>query len=416
MKNYLKSAHLLMLFLCSTLLFTSCSTDDEGMPEPVDVILPPIALDCDYFSEDRILENDPQRPVDYIITCYTNIQGSLKIEAGVVIAFENHAGMRVNLGNKLFEVRGTAEEPVIFTGTTQQNGFWRGLYFTEAHNLNNIIEHAVIEYAGSQSFTEMSPHYEGSLALRGVSGTPPQALTLNHVEISKGGSFGLDFSGIETNATVSVSNLLITENNGVAAKVTANMAHVFDNSSSYSGNASDFVNIVRAYYEIEDPRVWHNLNVPYLVDDRVHIKDGGHLTISAGSELYFQPEAYIQPYDGSTDAGRDLSLKILGTAANPVLLAAANGTNWGGLMFGFTQEDNIISHAIIENAKGDFPVGNITNSGAIYMHATPVLSVDNTIFRDIQNCVFYDYSTSPFENLSTTNLVFENVGEVFCEA
>tara|TARA_R110000850_G_scaffold150497_1_gene273317 strand:+ start:237277 stop:238548 length:1272 start_codon:yes stop_codon:yes gene_type:complete len=423
MKKHLKSTHLLAMILCSTLLFVSCSKDDDGMedvnedPDPVEEILPPIALDCDYFSEDRVLENDPQRPVDYIISCYASIEGSLKIEPGVVIAFENHAGMWVASENKLFDVRGTPTDPVIFTGTSQQNGFWRGLYFAEAHNLSNTIEHAVIEYAGSQPFTEMSPLYEGSLAIRGVSGTPPQALTLNHVEISKGGSFGLDFHRIETNATVMTSNLNITENNGVPAKVTVQMAHIFNNSSTYSGNASDFLNIVSDHYEIEDPRTWQNLDVPYLVDRRVHIRDGGHLTIEAGSELYFEPEAYLQPYDGSTDGGSDLSLQILGTADNPVLLTAANGTNWGGLFFGFTQQDNVISHAIIEYAKGDFPVGNIENSGAIYMHAAPVISVDNTLFRNIPNCVFYGYSGGdPFENLSTTNLTFENVGPELCEA
>ncbi|MEX2350111.1 MAG: hypothetical protein WD554_04475 [Flavobacteriaceae bacterium] len=418
MKNYLKSTHLLALFMCSTLLFVSCTTDDDNIndPDPIEELLPPIELACDYFSEDRVLENDPLRPVDYVISCYANVEGSLTVEPGVVIAFENHAGLYVNLDNKVFEIKGTASEPVILTGTSEQNGYWRGIYFTEAHNPNNIIEHTVIEYAGSQPFTEMSPIYEGSLAIRGVSGTPPQALTLNHVEISKGGSFGLDFHRIETNATVTTSNLIITENNGVPAKVTPQMAHIFNNTSTYSGNASDFLNIVSDHYEIEAPRTWQNLDVPYLVDRRVHIRDGGHLTIEAGSELYFEPLAYLQPYDGSTDGGNELSLKILGTADNPVLLAAANGTNWGGLFFGFTQQNNVISHAIIENAKGDFPVGNHTNTGAIYMHATPVLSVDNTIFRDIPNCVFYDYSTDPFANLSTTNVTYENVGAVLCEA
>lgn len=416
MKNYFKSTHSLLMLLVTTLLLTSCSNDDDDIVTDPLEILPPIVLACDYFSQDRVLENDPQRPIDYVISCYTSIQGSLKIEAGVVIAFENHAGMRIEMENKLFEVNGTADEPVIFTATTQQNGFWRGLYFAEAHNLNNVIEHAVIEYAGSQPFTEMSPIYEGSLAIRGVSGTPPQALTLNYVEISKGGSFGLDFSRLETNATVVASNLIITENNGVPAKVTAEMAHIFNSSSTYTGNTIDFVNIVSDHYEIEATRVWQNLDAPYLIDDRVHIKDGGHLTVSAGSKLYFEPLAYIQPFDGSTAGGSELSLKIMGTSDNPVLLTAANGNNWGGLFFGFTQEDNIISHAIIEYAKGDFPVGNHTNTGAIYMHATPRLHVENTLFRNIPNCVFYDYSSDPFANLTTTNVTYENAGPVLCES
>ncbi|HLV70310.1 MAG TPA: hypothetical protein VKY34_06345, partial [Xanthomarina sp.] len=214
-KTYLKQTTI----ICASLMLFSCSTDDDGIDDPILEILPPIVLECDYFTEDRVLENDPQRPVDYIISCYTNIEGSLRIEPGVVIEFENHAGMRVDLDNKVFEIRGTESEPVILTGTSKQKGYWRGIFLTEAHNPNNLIEHTKIEYAGSQNLTSSSPIYEGSLALRGVSGTPPQALTLNHVEISNGGSVGLDFHGIRKNATVSTSNLTITGNEDVPVKV-----------------------------------------------------------------------------------------------------------------------------------------------------------------------------------------------------
>ncbi len=412
MNRLIESTRLLAILLCSALLASACGGGEEEEPSEE---LPPIALACDHFSEDRVLENDPQRPVDYTVGCFANVQGALQIEPGVVIAFENHAGLRVNLGDKLFEIRGTAAEPVVLTGTAQQQGHWRGLFFAEAHNTSNLIEHTTIEYAGSQPLTESSPIYEGSLALRGVSGTPPQALTLRHVEISSGGSVGLDFTRIQPNATVVTSNLVITGNAGVPVKVTAAMAHVFDATSSFVGNERDFVNVVEAHYEIEDSRVWHSLDAPFLVDGRVHIKDGGHLTIEAGSQLYFEPQAYLQPYDGSTAGGNELSLKVLGTAASPVLLAAANGTNWGGILMGFTQEDNVISHAIIENAKGDFLVGNHTDTGAIYMHAGPVLSVDNTVFRNIPNCAFYGAGSDPFARLTTAEVTFESVGQELCE-
>src|SRR5690606_38195150 len=389
-KMLLKFFGALALF---SLLLSGCSKKEgpepepNPEPEPEEELLPPIELACDYFGEDRVLTNDPQRPVDYLISCWANVQGSLKIEPGVVIEFENHAGLMVNLYNKVFEIKGTASEPVILTGTSKQKGYWRGIFLTEAHNPNNLIEHTVIEYAGSQNLKPTSPIYEGSLALRGVSSTTPMALTLNHVEISNGGSVGLDFHGIQTNATVSVSNLVITGNNDVPVKVSAEMAHVFDNTSSYAGNASDFLNITTSNYQIKDKTVaWQKLDVPYLVDGRVEVAEGGHLTIEAGVEMEFKSGGHIMasgflpPYN--------LSLKIQGTAAEPVHLKAHNGTNWGGLYYSFTQENNIIDHAIIEHAKGDIPSGNIENTGAIYMHADPRLTVSNTTFRDLPNYAF----------------------------
>lgn len=414
MKNYLKLSKFLSLILFGTLFFVSCSKDDADDPDPVEEILPPIVLECDYFTQDRVLENDPQRPVDYIIGCYANIEGSLRIEPGVVIEFENHAGMRVNLDNKVFEIRGTESEPVILTGTSKQKGYWRGIFLTEAHNPNNLIEHTVIEYAGSQPFTGSSPVYEGSLALRGVSGTSPQALNLHHVAIKNGGSWGLDLHRIETNATVTTSNLVITGNEDVPVKVSAVMANIFDSSSSFTGNASDFLNITSDHGTLENMDVtWQKLDVPYLVDGRVFLKSEAHLAIEAGVEMQFKSGAYLQPYGNLPPY--NVSLKIMGTAAAPVHLLAHNGTNWGGIIYGFTQESNIIDHAIIENAKGDFQAGNIENSGAIYLHARPRLTVSNTIFRDLQNCAFYGYSSNPFENLTVSNIIFDNVGQEFCE-
>lgn len=413
MKMRFTSLLLLSASLCMVLISCKKKPQPDSVPDPQD-ILPPIVLECDYFNKDRVLENDPRRPVDYIIQCYADVRGSLKIEPGVVIEFENHAGLYVNLNNKVFEIKGTATDPVILTGTSKQKGHWRGIYLTEAHNPNNRIEHTIIEYAGSQNLKSTSPVYEGSLAIRGVSGTTPQALTLNHVQIKNGGSIGLDFHGIRKNATVSTSNLTITGNEGVAAKVSAEMAHVFNNTSSFVGNTSDFINITTSYYELEDQTViWQKLDVPYLVDGRVHLKKDGHLTIQEGVEMFFKSDAYLQvapllpPYN--------TSLKIQGSPTNPVHLKAHNGTNWGGIYYSFTQEDNVINHAVIEKAKGDFPVGNIRDKGAVYLHGSPVLRVSNTTFKDLPNCAFYGYTSNPFEKLTTDNLSFENVGAEFCE-
>lgn len=416
--NYKKKQILMKLlgaFALFSLTLFSCTKDNE--PQPEEEILPPIELACDYFNEDRVLSNDPKRPVDYLISCWANVQGGLKIEPGVVIAFTEDAGLYVNLDNKVFEIKGTSAEPVLLTGTSKQKGYWRGIFLTEAHNPNNLIEHTVIEYAGSQNLTETSPVYEGSLAIRGVSGTTPMALTLNHVEISNGGSIGLDFHRIEKNATVSTANLTITGHEGVPVKVSAEMAHIFDNTSTYVGNASDFLNITTPYYEIEDQDVtWQKLDVPYLVDGRVHIKKGGHLMIEAGVEMEFKPESYLQAADGSTDGGNELSLRIQGTASAPVHLKAHDGNSWGGIYFGFTQQNNTIAHAIIEHAKGDYPVGNLQNSGAIYMHANPRITVSNTTFKDLPNYAFYAYTGAssnqpPLPNLSLGNNTFTDVGK-----
>ena len=145
-------------------------------------------------------------------------------------------------------------------------------------------------------------------------------------------------------------------------KISANKVHILDETSHFEGNVLDFVNITPEHNSIETSNNWNKLDVPYLVDGRVRVIGGGHLIIKEGVEIQFQPQGYIQVSPNGTDY--NLSLKILGTEENPVHLKAANGTNWGGIYYGFTQQDNLITHAIIEHAKGDFPVGNIVDSGA----------------------------------------------------
>jgi len=71
--------------------------------------------------------------------------------------------------------------------------------------------------------------------------------------------------------------------------------------------------------------------------------------------------------------------------------------------------------AVIENATGDFPHGNQTNSGASDMHASPRLSVSNTTFKNLQNYAFYTYTTSESQpelpNLSLSNNTYIDVGK-----
>ena len=138
--------------------------------------------------------------------------------------------------------------------------------------------------------------------------------------------------------------------------------------------------------------------------------------IEAGVEMEFKPESYLQAADGSTDSGNELSLRIQGTASAPVHLKAHDGNSWGGIYFGFTQQNNTIAHAIIEHAKGDYPVGNLQNSGAIYMHANPRITVSNTTFKDLPNYAFYAYTGAssnqpPLPNLSLGNNTFTDVGK-----
>src|SRR5690606_21342611 len=95
MKNFRQTHRFTAVAVASLMLF-SCSSDDDGLePDDPTVINPPIVLDCDFFNTDQVLVDDPEAPVDYIITCETHVKAKLTVEPGVVIAFEPSAALFV---------------------------------------------------------------------------------------------------------------------------------------------------------------------------------------------------------------------------------------------------------------------------------------------------------------------------------
>lgn len=393
-------------------LLTITSCEEE---EPVPPAATPVPSDgsnvlpCNYFNTNKVLVNDSLKDVDYIIDCFILVEnGEFIIEEGVTIEFTENAGIHIGDGAQLI-AKGTAEAPITLTGTKKNQGHWRGILINS--NLENSVSHTKIEYAGSQFLTETPPIYQGSLA----AGSDAR-LNLSYVEILNGGSYGLDFTG--QNAVISVDHVTISGNNDYPVKASAYNAHVFDNTSTFTGNGGDYLNIGTANYEIKETVEWKKLDVPYLVDGGVHIKNNGFLTIAPGVQIYFRQLAYIEAHDNA--APYNYGLNIVGTPNEPVRLSGRNGSNWGGISYWFTQENNLIKHAIIENAKGDIPGTNITNTGAIYMRADPKLTIEDTEFRNLPNCAYYAYTGTStnqpdLPNFSATNLSFTEVnGEEFC--
>src|SRR5690606_29020976 len=112
MKKLLKNASekLSLLVLCSlALIAVSCSSDDPVEP-PVNI--DPIQLDCDYFNQDRILVDNPDAPVDYIVSCVSQVRGSLLIEPGVVIAFTPDSGLAFQETVSSLQAIGTANKQI----------------------------------------------------------------------------------------------------------------------------------------------------------------------------------------------------------------------------------------------------------------------------------------------------------------
>ena len=393
MKKLLKNASekLSLLGLCSlALIATSCSSDDPVEP-PVNV--DPILLDCDYFIENRTLVDNPNAPIDYIVSCVSQVRANLIVEPGVVIAFTPDSGLILREDVSSIKAVGTANKPIVFTGTQPTRGSWRGI-FVESENSLNIMEFVTVSYGGGQAFNSNGDRGNVIVYADG-------ALTLKNCTVNNSLTSGLN--AVYRNTRLTLQNNVFSGN---ANPLLINTVYATQTSATdnYSGNDLDRVLLYNYSAQFENSSVWKKINVPYRV------LNTGTSGVNASGELTIEPGVTIEMSPGTEINIRDTGgLKMVGNAANPITIKGVSNTpgSWVGIKIDGTNPMNEIAFATISNA-GEDPS---TNKGAIDLWYNAKLSVHDTQFKDLASCGVYGrllggQSSNP--NYSSYNLTFTN--------
>lgn len=386
MKNIIKQPlALLLMGLGMAGAFTSCEKD-----EPEEVIVEPIVLDCNYFNTDRVLTDNPDAPVDYIVTCLMSItNANITIEPGVVIHFQTDAGIRLNGAGSL-KAEGTAAKPIRFSSATTTKGSWRGLIL-QGQSVNNVFDHCVIEYAGGSAF-------EGRVSAIIVWAN--SRLKVHNTTISNSAGNGIEATLSST--VLDLNNNNFKDNAKAPLRVSALQFMNIDGNSDYAGNTENFVQVVQYTERIQSGTI-QALNVPYRVTNRdnQYINIEGNVVIEPGTTIEFGASTGLR-------INEDGSLKAVGTATDRITFTGVDKAPgaWGGLYFNFTTSVlNEVAYATIEYA------GNSNFPGAIYMWAKPTVKVNNVIFKDIATCGMFaaPNTSSPNTNLTESDNTFNNV-------
>ena len=393
MKKLLKNASekLSLLGLCSlALIAASCSSDDPVEP-PVNV--DPILLDCDYFIENRTLVDNPNAPIDYIVSCVSQVRANLIVEPGVVIAFTPDSGLILREDVSSIKAVGTANKPIVFTGTQPTRGSWRGI-FVESENSLNIMEFVTVSYGGGQAFNSNGDRGNVIVYADG-------ALTLKNCTVNNSLTSGLN--AVYRNTRLTLQNNVFSGN---ANPLLINTVYATQTSATdnYSGNDLDRVLLYNYSAQFENSSVWKKINVPYRV------LNTGNSGVNARGELTIEPGITIEMSPGTEINIRDTGgLKMVGNAANPITIKGVSNTpgSWVGIKIDGTNPMNEIAFATISNA-GEDPS---TNKGAIDLWYNAKLSVHDTQFLDLASCGVYGrllggQTVNP--NYSSYNLTFTN--------
>ncbi|HET9626047.1 MAG TPA: hypothetical protein VFP84_32020 [Kofleriaceae bacterium] len=288
------------------------------------------------------------------ITGEYDVDGSLTLEAGAVLKFQDGASLDVgyNKAAKLI-VKGTAQDPVVMTSAGDAApGAWHGVRLYN-HADRSSIDGLVIEHAGDD---------KGALYVDG------QDIAIKSSIIRDAKDVGLH---LDRNARLAELTGNTFEKAGQIA-IKAYPAAVGAFGSNKFTDASAVVQIEGG--SVEEPARWQNPGAPYVVIGEIDVdgKNGrATLEIAAGTELRFK--------DAELDIGysREATLVLAGTADKPVVLTAEDKTPgaWHGVYVYGKGEIKIANAAI------SFAGGGSNDRGALYLdHATA--SVTGTSFKD----------------------------------
>ena len=307
-----------------------CKKEEEN---PVDT--DPIVLDCDFFETDQVLEDAPNRPVDYIVTCMAKVEGDIIIEAGVVIEFKDDAGLYIEKGT--LKAEGTSSNKIVFTGVNKIKGSWRGIFYASS-STNNILDHAVVSYGGGGSFNVFGD-------LGNVVVFEHAKIAITNTEISNGSEHGLNAVWRNTDIRA-FNNNTITGNDKYPVFSLTEYGNMYDGSNSFVGNDLDYI-FLDGSYVLRGNRTWQKTNVPYLIDGSITIDDNESLTIEAGAELRFEDQSEIFVNAGGYFA-------VNGEASDMVLITGIvqQPGAWLGIMNKSDDLRNVIDFAEIAYAGG----------------------------------------------------------------
>ena len=378
---------------CSSIL----PTDDLG---PLDDIVD--VSDCTSISS-NIEDDETWDQECYELDGRVRVESQLTIEPGVVIQANQDAGLQIQSSGSLI-AEGTEDNPIRFTGSDGQPGWWDGIFFNDSTHIDNSIDHIVVEHAGASSM--------GTRTTR--DGTQAAGLTLGQrgrdAEVSITNSTFRDNDGhgvfVHSSAQLEEFSSNTLESNESPLSLRAPHIDAVDGGTETSGNEEEFITVRGG--DTSGDTTWRNFGTPWRVSSGVEVADGT-TTIEAGTELHFEDETRLQ-----IEATGALSVE--GTDDEPVLFTATTETPgwWDGVFFNDTTlPDNSIEHAIFEyaaaNSLGDRTTRDGTQPAAVCLGQRgrdANVDITDSVFRHNDGHGIFAHSSSTIEEFGSNT--FEN--------
>lgn len=331
MKNTLLFATLSMLVFS----ISSCNLDiGPGNPKNID----PIVLE-DRYDEDITLTNHNEDGVDYIATGRVEIfDGTMTIEAGVIVQFEEGTYLNIGIDGKLSAV-GTSSEPIRMIGEGNTPS-WAGIYINT--DLANRIHHVQIENAGEGTSFGVFNDFPAAITLDGK-------VSIENTTISKSGSMGIVINGKENDITSFSGNTIKTCTEFPIHTNINTLASLDLASNIFSENGKNMIAVTDRYSDRLEVRTeLDGLEIPYFFSGDFELYQD--LTLNRGVELVMDDNSLIEH-----TASDNYKLEIKGTADEHVVIRGAESESayWKGIYITSRNNKNEFSFLDISDGGSD---------------------------------------------------------------
>ncbi|MGZ3477161.1 MAG: hypothetical protein ACXWUG_26590 [Polyangiales bacterium] len=329
------------------------------------------------FPENASIEADLTLPKG----CKLKVKDSLTVKEGVTLTIE--PGAKVSFeGDTYLSVRGrlvakgTDDDPVVFTSANDGPGAgdWQGILFDDGAMTGQVIDHAVIEYAGKSG-----GYAHGAISVNGD--VHPGRITITNSKIQHNGQAGV-WNDHEKASFAKLEGNTFKDNGkdvgGASINVYANILGSVG-SNKLGGDA------LRIHGDILQSQTWAKFDAPVMVTEAINVKGVGQaaiLKIAEGTTVKFAQDTYI--WFGAGDGS--------GLVAKGVTFTSANATpaegDWVGIGF-----DDKGTSTTIEDCTFEY-----SGRSGSYGHAVITFNADMKKLKNVKvtNCTFKKNDAAAF--------------------
>lgn len=243
---------------------------------------------------------------------------------------------------------GTEDDPITFCGEDEESGSWQHVIFGTNVTSNSSFSNALIDGGGGVDY---------SLIFR-------SDMLIENVVVTRSAGTGVSASDFDEDS----HGLFVTDSAEMAVTLTDQAAATnFPKGGNLTGNADDFAQIT--FTTINDDTTFHDLGIPYLLENTLTTRDGSTTTYEAGVRTHVASDSTVEFGWNSNDA----TVVIDGEADDPVVFRGEDSDSgyWQGMIVrGNVRSNSSIDNLIIRHTGADdrfallvqaaIPISNLT--------------------------------------------------------